>query len=271
MEKDGVEHAIAFSQYPQWCCNTSGSSYNNLWRELKRMKMENTFKWSIIDRWFLNNGYIDALIDKIVSNITNKFTEQERDNLCLLFSAHSIPMRSVEKGDPYVFEVSSTVKMVMNKLSQRIKNGEINNLNEIPHHQLCWQSKVGFSSWMTPSTENVVKAVGKNKRYKNVMVIPFVFTSDHIETLYELDIEYKEVAHNNGIENYVRCDALNDSQIFINGLAQIVKEHIDDQCNYGEQYKLRCHGCVNEDCRKIINPLYQINDKNKQNQKVQAL
>ena len=67
MKADGVEHAIAFSQYPQWCCNTSGSSYNHLWRELKAKGMEDTFKWSIIDRWFLSDGYIDALIDKVSS------------------------------------------------------------------------------------------------------------------------------------------------------------------------------------------------------------
>jgi len=261
MDKDGIKRAIAFSQYPQWCCNTTGSSYNTLWRELKEKGMENRFKWSIIDRWFMSDGYHDALIDKIVESINNKFSDTERKDLCLIFSAHSIPMKSVQKGDPYIFEVASSVKMVMEKLNKKIKNGDlkIEGLsNGAPHHQLTWQSKVGFLPWMTPSTEEVVKSIGKTKRYKNVLVIPFVFTSDHIETLYELDVEYKEVAQKHGIQKYVRCDALNDSPMFIDGLANIVKQHIDDKVNYSEQYTLRCHNCTNEDCRCIVNPLYDI-------------
>eukprot|EP01084_Bolivina_argentea_P268992 457032_1 len=263
MDKDGIEYAIAFSQYPQWCCNTSGSSYNHLWRELKTNSMQNRFKWSIIDRWFMHDGYIDALIAKITESI-NKLNIEQRNNLCLIFSAHSIPMKSIEKGDPYVFEVSSTVKLIMNKLKNKLKTGDIQieGLTHIPYHQLCWQSKVGFLPWMTPSTENVIKSIGDNKRFENVLVIPFVFTSDHIETLYELDIEYKHVAQKHGIKNYIRCDALNDSNIFINGLANIVKEHIDDKVNYSEQYKLRCHNCVNQECRCIVNPMYQIDDEN---------
>ena len=122
---------------------------------------------------------------------------------------------------------------------------------------------------MTPSTEDVIKSIGKNKRYKNVLVIPFVFTSDHIETLFELDIEYKHVAKENGINKYIRCDALNDSKIFINGLANIVKQHIDDKCNYSQQYKLRCHNCINENCRKIINPMFDVNELELQHQQQQ--
>eukprot|EP01083_Nonionella_stella_P156882 508571_1 len=262
MAKDGVERAIAFSQYPQWCCNTSGSSYNHLWRELQANDMQNTFKWSIIDRWFMHEGYIDALIDRIVDSLNTKFTETQKQNLCLLFSAHSIPMKSVQKGDPYVFEVATTVKLVMDRLAKKLKNGDITidgiSDNSVPHHQLSWQSKVGFLPWMTPSTEAVVKSIGENKRYDNVLVIPFVFTSDHIETLYELDVEYKEVAKKHGIKHYVRCDALNESKTFINGLANIVKEHIDEKVNYSDQYKLRCHNCTNDSCRCIVNPAHPL-------------
>lgn len=100
--------------------------------------MENTFQWSIIDRWFLSDGYIDALIDKIVHSITTKLTPEQRGSLCLLFSAHSIPMKTVQRGDPYVFEVSATVKMVMSRMSERIKSGDIQieGLSDtVPRHQ----------------------------------------------------------------------------------------------------------------------------------------
>ena len=162
-------------------------------------------------------------------------------------------------GDPYVFEVSATVKQVMETLTDRVDNGKLDfdiDKNNMPHHQLTWQSKVGFLPWMVPSTEHVVKSIGKNKRYDNVIVVPFVFTSDHIETLYELDIEYGKVAKESGIKNYIRCGALNDSEIFINGLADIVNEHLKNGENYSKQYKLRCHDCTNEMCRKIENPKF---------------
>lgn len=149
MAADGVEHAIAFSQYPQWCCNTSGSSYNHLWRELKAKGMEDTFKWSIIDRWFMSDGYIDALIDKIVHSINTKMSLEQRQNLCLLFSAHSIPMKTVQKGDPYVFEVSATVKMVMARMNERVQSGDIQieGLSDnVPHHQLSDLVTLGQSN-----------------------------------------------------------------------------------------------------------------------------
>ena len=258
MDADGVEHAVAFSQYPQWCCNTSGSSMNHLWRELERKGMEQRFTWSIIDRWFLADGYIDALADKIEICLHDKFSESERESVCVLFSAHSIPMKTVQRGDPYVFEVASTVKSVMQRLKARAR--ERGEEGRVPQHQVSWQSKVGFLPWMTPSTEQVVKAVGDKGRVRSLLVVPFVFTSDHIETLYELDIEYREVAEKHGVKKYVRCEALNDSQVFVEGLAQVVREHLEAKQNYSEQYTLRCHDCVNEDCRRIENPRFGVRE-----------
>lgn len=165
-----------------------------------------------------------------------------------------------------MFEVAATVKLVTDKLKSRLKNREIiieglNNKNEllIPSHQLTWQSKVGFLPWMVPSTENVIKSIAKNKIYKNIIIVPFVFTSDHIETLYELDIEYKHIAYQNGINKYIRVKALNNNKCFINGLANIVSTHLNDKLNYSEQYKLKCHNCINPNCRHIINPIFDGN------------
>merc|ERR1712013_159505 len=239
-----------------WCCNTSGSSMNHLWRELKRKNMTTRFEWSIIDRWFLADGYLNALADKIESALFGEFTESERENLCVLFSAHSIPMKTVQRGDPYVFEVVSTVKAVMQRLKERATaRGE-----RVAQHQVSWQSKVGFLPWMTPSTEEVVKSVGAKGRTDNLLVVPFVFTSDHIETLFELDIEYREVAEKSGVKKYVRCAALNDSEVFVQGLTDVVREHLEEGRNYSEQYTLRCHNCVNEDCRRIENPRFKLEE-----------
>ena len=98
MKNDGINHAIAFSQYPQWCCNTTGSSMNELNRQLKSMNMEDTFKWSIIDRWYNNDGYINALVDNIERSLIERLNENQRQNCVILFSAHSLPIKSVDKG-----------------------------------------------------------------------------------------------------------------------------------------------------------------------------
>jgi ferrochelatase len=128
MKADGVERAIAFSQYPQWSCTTTGSSMNHLWRELDRLNMTNDFKWSLIDRWNTHPGYIDAVAQRVRMGLA-QFAPEDRDKVIIMFSAHSIPMKTVYKGDPYVKEIASTSEHVMKALG-------------LPNsHILSWQSK----------------------------------------------------------------------------------------------------------------------------------
>lgn len=109
------------------------------------------------------------------------YPENERDKVVLLFSAHSLPMTVVNRGDPYPAEVAATVNAVMDKL------GHSN------PYRLIWQSQVGPQPWLGPKTETAVEEYGK-KGIKNLLVVPIAFVSDHIETLYEVDIEYGELA-----------------------------------------------------------------------------
>ena len=106
-----------------------------------------------------------------------KFPEQGRSDVVLLFSAHSLPMSVVNRGDPYILEVSATVSAVMDRLGH--KNS----------FRLVWQSQVGPSAWMGMQTGDALKGLARLGR-KRVVLIPIAFTSDHIETLYELDLEY---------------------------------------------------------------------------------
>jgi ferrochelatase len=92
MQRDGVTRAIAFSQFPQWSCTTTGSSMNELWREIKRLDMQDSFKWSVIDRWPLNEGFIESVVDRIETRM-NEFDEKDRENVVVVFSAHSVPMK----------------------------------------------------------------------------------------------------------------------------------------------------------------------------------
>jgi ferrochelatase len=241
MKADGVKRAVAFTQYPQFSCATTGSSLNELWRAARRMGVQREFQWSVIDRWPTDDSFIAAMTDTVEQGLS-RFTDAERDDVVILFSAHSLPMGIINRGDPYPAEISASVHEVMKRLGERYQ------------HLVCYQSEVGPVPWLGPSTESVITELGK-KRRRNVLVVPIAFTSDHIETLHELDIEYGELATQVGITKYVRAPAFNDMPLFQDALAAIVAEHLRSGEACSLQYGLRCPGCVNPQCRDILSPI----------------
>jgi ferrochelatase len=172
-----------------------------------------------------------------------QFPEGERKDVLLLFSAHSLPLEVIERGDPYPQEIGASVHAVMQ------------NLGFSHEYLLCYQSAVGPVRWQGPNTEATIRLLGAQKR-SNVLVVPIAFTSDHIETLHEIDIEYKELAEKSGIGRFERAPALNDDRLFLNALADIVASHLHSGEVYSRQYPLRCPGCINPQCRRISNPIH---------------
>jgi ferrochelatase len=160
----------------------------------------------------------------------------------LLFSAHSLPLNVIDRGDPYPQEVGASVQRVVERLAA--PNPYI----------LAYQSDVGPVRWLGPSTEQVIRRLGARGE-KRVLVVPIAFTSDHIETLSELDREYGEVAHQVGISEFRRAPALNERPRFMDALADMVLQHLRSGEVYGTQYRLRCPGCTNPQCRNILNPI----------------
>lgn len=205
MARDGVTRAVAFTQYPHFSCTTTGSSLNHLWRESIRLGLENRFQWSIIDRWPTHPTYIRALARCVATGLS-RFPAAVRDQVVIVFTAHSVPMLTVNKGDPYVQEIGATVSAVMDLL--REKDSKVAPCSDASGtdqsapdgsplgpvrspYVLAWQSKVGFLPWMGPPTGEVLKGLGR-QGHKYVLTVPVAFTSDHIETLFEIDIEYRE-------------------------------------------------------------------------------
>lgn len=129
MEKDGVERAIAFTQYPQYSCSTTGSSLNAIYRHYNQTGKTPAMKWSVIDRWCDHPSLIEAFAQNIKKEIA-KFPEDKQNDVQLLFSAHSLPLSVVNRGDTYPSEVAVTVHKVMEKL------------NFSHPYRLVWQSKV---------------------------------------------------------------------------------------------------------------------------------
>lgn len=212
MKADGVQRAVAFTQYPQYSISTTGSSLNELWRAQCRAGLVGAFHWSVLDRWPTHPGFIAALADSVHKGL-QKFSEDERQDVLLLFSGHSLPLRVVQQGDPYPQEIQASVQAVMQALGHSHE------------HLLAYQSKVGPVRWLGPSTEEVIRRLGRQHR-NGVLVAPVAFTSDHIETLHEVDIEYKELAEQSGIRRFERAPALNDEPLFLDALADLVAGHL---------------------------------------------
>lgn len=111
-----------------------------------------------------------------------QYPAENRDKVIILFSAHSLPMEIVNRGDSYPSEVAATVEAVMKKLNYRNP------------YRLVWQSQVGPKPWLGPKTDKAIMGLGE-KGHNDQLLVPIAFTSDHIETLFELDLEYGEEAH----------------------------------------------------------------------------
>jgi len=233
MEADGVEHCVAFSQYPQYSCATAGSSFNAIQRHYANRATN--MRWSVIDRWSTNAFLAQCFAQNIRTEL-EKFDENKRKDVNILFSAHSLPLRQVNKGDPYPAEVGATVQLVMKEL------GFSNPF------RLVWQSKVGPQPWLSPDTAQAIKGCVQRGR-KNLILVPIAFTSDHIETLHELDIEYAdELAKDVGAERVLRCAAPNDHPLFIDALVDEVSRHLRTGHRCSEQLLTTCPLCSNPSC-----------------------
>lgn len=248
MQKDGVKRAVAFSQYPQYSCATTGSSLINLWQTLDELKLTNEFKWSIIDRWSLHPKYIKSVAKKVKEGLDTHFSDKDRHKVVIVFSAHSLPMRVVDRGDPYPLEISASVTHIMQEL-------ELSN-----PYMLTYQSKVGPVPWLSPQTEHVIRKFAKQGR-DHVLIVPISFTSDHIETLSEIDIELAKTAEEVGMKMLRRASSLNDDPLFVSALADIVAEHLKSNEVASKHFFNKCPGCnvhTPHLCRTVVNPHKQL-------------
>jgi ferrochelatase len=178
MKEDGVRRAVAFSQYPQYSCTTTGSSLNELWRTQRRLGLDSNFRWSIVDRYPTHPRFIDAVADRIRQGLS-QFEEKDREKVVIIFSAHSLPLDTVDKGDAYVGEVAASAHAVMNRLAELEHPQEESRPPALGSRRfvIAWQSQVGPKRWMGPKTLDVVRGLAKRGDH-NVLVVPIAFTCD---------------------------------------------------------------------------------------------
>jgi ferrochelatase len=157
----------------------------------------------------------------------NTIPVDRRARAVILFSAHGLPQRFIDEGDPYVKEIETTRQGLLDRL--QLRNREL----------LAYQSRTGPVKWLAPGTEETLRALGR-EGVKDVLVVPLSFVSDHIETLYEVDLLFAAAARQGGITGYYRPPALNTSPLFIRALTGLVTRHVtqegSDACGECDEY-----------------------------------
>lgn len=213
IKRDRVEKLVILPLYPQFSISTSGSSFRlleKLWQEDPELRK---IEYTVIPSWYSQPGYLEAMADLIAQELEH-FSEP--DQVHIFFSAHGVPLSYVEEaGDPYQDEIEACTELIMQTL------------NRPNDHTLAYQSRVGPVEWLQPYTEDAIENLGE-QGVKDLLVVPISFVSEHIETLQEIDIEYREIAEEAGIDNFQRVPALNTHPVFIQSLADLVAESLAD-------------------------------------------
>jgi protoporphyrin/coproporphyrin ferrochelatase len=206
-EQSSYEKIILLPLYPHFSVSTTGSSFN----EWKRFYKGDESKVIYIDSYQTHPLYLKAINERIDESLL-RFPQEVRNDVQLVFSAHGTPVSYVKKGDPYSLQIKETIEGIM-----KLRDGTHN-------HHLCFQSKVGPAKWLEPATDTMIEELAAEGK-KHLLIIPISFVSDHVETSFELDIEYRHVADKVSIENYIVMKGLNDSQVFIDALYDIVTKN----------------------------------------------
>lgn len=197
------DRVILLPLYPQFSTTTTASSLD-AWTSATRLQAET------ICCYPTEEAFIDAHVALLRDTLSNV---DDLSNTRVLFSAHGLPKKIVDQGDPYQWQVEQTVAAVVEKMP------------EITDHEICYQSRVGPLEWIGPSTDDAIERAGK--ACKNIVLTPIAFVSEHIETLVELDEEYAELASEHGVPMYLRVPALGTQPEFIKSLADMVDTRLN--------------------------------------------
>ncbi len=169
---------------------------------------------SVICSWEADANYIEAMAAAAREELA-LFPDQDPAKTHILFSAHSVPIRYIDEGDPYLDQTKRTVELVMERLGVHRP------------HTLSFQSKVGPVKWLTPATNETIPRLAR-EGVSQLMLVPVSFVSEHSETLYEMDILYGDAAAQAGIAHYRRVPTMNCRSDFIEALATIVERALHD-------------------------------------------
>ena len=203
------DRVVLLPLYPQYSGTTSGSSVKDWQRAAKKAGLSAPAQ--IVRSYPRLPGWVAAQVDLLREKLAGL---GESTPVRVLFSAHGLPKKFIEAGDPYQAEIEQGAKAIVATLG----------LPQLDW-QICYQSRVGRLEWIGPSTDSEIERAGADG--KGVVVLPIAFVSEHSETLVELDIEYAHLARQNGVPFYIRVPTVDTHPAFIQALAELVGEALE--------------------------------------------
>jgi len=203
LKEKGVEKVYLLPLYPQFSTTTTKSSLEDFEEAFHDSGMDAILVE--VKHYYENNTYNEAVVERI----KEKMADSDYNDFDIIFSAHGLPQKIVDAGDPYQRHVERHVELLKTKLQE----------HEMKFHQvhLAYQSKVGPMKWLEPSLETSLHKV----RNRGVIIYPIAFTIDNSETDYELEVEYRELAEEMGFNDYRVCRCVNDSAKFVDALLEV--------------------------------------------------
>ncbi len=209
-KKDGVEELLLFPMYPQYSTTTTLSSLEDIEQRCKELEYD--VKITLIDPYYDDLDYIEACCDNIIDSMKDRDTK-EYD---LLLSAHGLPISIIKDGDPYQNQVEANASAI--KIFLALKGVEFHDI------KLVYQSKVGSSAWLEPNLIDVLR----NPTHRKVIIYPLAFTVDNSETVFELDIEHREIADKLKYDEFIVAKCMNSNDKFVNLIVDRVEALSDN-------------------------------------------
>ena len=201
-----IEDIILFPMYPHYSTTTTLSSVEDVKDKIK--ELEYYCNISIVEPYYNDKRYIAIQCDRIVEAIKDKDASEYE----LILSAHGLPMSIIRAGDPYRMQIESNTSLIKEELSKRGV--------EFKKVTLAYQSKVGKGAWLEPNLVDILRSPDNLK----VLIFPLSFTIDNSETLFELDIEHREIAQKIGYDDYIVAKCPNDRDDFVEFISQKIDE-----------------------------------------------
>jgi protoporphyrin/coproporphyrin ferrochelatase len=200
------DRIVLLPLYPQYSTTTTRSSWQAWKKSARKIGLNKPTKF--VCCYPTDNGFVSANAANM-REVYEKAMLETGQKPRLLFSAHGLPEDIVKDGDPYQAQCEKSAEEIV--IATGIEN---------PDWQICYQSRVGPKKWLSPSTEDALKKAATDG--VPVVILPHAFTQEHVETLVEIEIEYREVAEHLGISGFYRVPTVGIHPDFIRGLADMV-------------------------------------------------
>jgi ferrochelatase len=200
VQRFAPDRIVLLPLYPQFSTTTTASSVK-AWNKAARFEASTVS----IDSYPTEPGFIAASVELVKQGLSEAGDGPKR----VLFSAHGLPEKIINAGDPYQKQVEQTAAAIAARLGGGIDC------------TVCYQSRLGPLKWIGPSTPSEIERAGRDKT--SLVLYPVSFVSEHSETLVELDIDYRRLAREAGVPVYVRVPAVGTHPLFIEGLASLVR------------------------------------------------